>query len=259
MPETAAPILEVSDLRVRFGGVQAVDGATFDVREGSITALIGPNGAGKTTLAKDLFGLVKLREGRVTLRGADVTGAPPHEVTAQGMSYVPQVSNVFGSLTVQENLEVGGVLRKATIRERMDRMMTLFPRLGERRRQRAGTLSGGERQMLAMARALMPDPTVLLLDEPSAGLAPRAVGEVFETVSDINKAGVTIVMIEQNARRALAMADRGYVLESGQNRFEGPGPALLADAQVAELYLGGLERGRQKPPPPETVSPPSPG
>lgn len=239
--------------------VDILRGCTLTAAEGEIVVVIGPNGAGKSTLAKAIFGLVKLREGKVVLRGKDITGAHTHEVTAQGMNYVPQVGNVFPSLTVQENLEVGGVLRRRETRERMDRMMTLFPRLGERRRQRAGTLSGGERQMLAMARALMPDPAVLLLDEPSAGLAPRAVGEVFKTVADINGAGVTIVMIEQNARRALAMADRGYVLESGQNRFEGPGPALLADAQVAELYLGGLERGRQKPPPPETVSPPSPG
>ena len=185
--------------------VDILRGCTLTAAGGEIVVVIGPNGAGKSTLAKAIFGLVKLREGKVVLRGKDITGAHTHEVTAQGMSYVPQVGNVFPSLTVQENLEVGGVLRRRETRERMDRMMTLFPRLGERRRQRAGTLSGGERQMLAMARALMPDPAVLLLDEPSAGLAPRAVGEVFETVADINGAGVTIVMIEQNARRALAV------------------------------------------------------
>jgi ABC-type branched-subunit amino acid transport system ATPase component len=219
--------------------VDILRGCTLTAADGEVVVVIGPNGAGKSTLAKAVFGLVKLREGRVRLRGVDVTGAAPHEVTARGMSYVPQVANVFGSLTVQENLEVGGVLRRRAIRERMDEMMALFPRLGERRRQRAGTLSGGERQMLAMARALMPDPTVLLLDEPSAGLAPRAVGEVFDTVAAINRAGVTIVMIEQNARRALALADRGYVLEGGRNRFEGAGADLLSDPQVAELYLGG--------------------
>ncbi len=223
--------------------VDILRGCTLTAAEGEIVVVIGPNGAGKSTLAKAIFGLVRLREGRVLLRGQDITGAHTHEVTAQGMSYVPQVGNVFPSLTVLENLEVGGVLRRRQTRERMDRMMTLFPRLGERRRQRAGTLSGGERQMLAMARALMPDPAVLLLDEPSAGLAPRAVGEVFETVADINGSGVTIVMIEQNARRALGVADRGYVLENGQNRFEGAGDALLTDPQVAELYLGGAPRG----------------
>ena len=232
--------------------VDILRGCTLIAGAGELVVVIGPNGAGKSTLAKAIFGLVKLREGRVMLRGQDITGAHTHEVTAGGMSYVPQVNNVFGSLTVQENLEVGGVLRRAQTRERMDAMMTLFPRLGERRRQRAGTLSGGERQMLAMARALMPDPTVLLLDEPSAGLAPRAVGEVFETVADINGSGVTIVMIEQNARRALSLADRGYVLEGGQNRFEGAGDALLTDPQVAELYLGGAAaRGRLEPPPRE--------
>ena len=231
--------------------VDILRGCTHTAAGGEIVVVIGPNGAGKSTLAKAIFGLVKLREGKVFLRGKDITGAHTHEVTAQGMSYVPQVGNVFPSLTVQENLEVGGVLRRAQTRERMDTMMTLFPRLGERRRQRAGTLSGGERQMLAMARALMPDPAVLLLDEPSAGLAPRAVGEVFETVADINGSGVTIVMIEQNARRALGVADRGYVLEGGQNRFEGAGDALLSDPQVAELYLGGGRRGRPEPSPRE--------
>jgi ABC-type branched-subunit amino acid transport system ATPase component len=225
--------------------VDILRGCNLIAAEGEIVVVIGPNGAGKSTLAKAIFGLVRLREGRVLLRGQDITGAHTHEITAQGMSYVPQVGNVFPSLTVLENLEVGGVLRRRETRERMDRMMTLFPRLGERRRQRAGTLSGGERQMLAMARALMPDPAVLLLDEPSAGLAPRAVGEVFETVADINGAGVTIVMIEQNARRALGLAARGYVLENGQNRFEGAGDALLSDPQVADLYLGGAAaRGR---------------
>jgi ABC-type branched-subunit amino acid transport system ATPase component len=219
--------------------VDILRGCTLTAAEGEVVVVIGPNGAGKSTLAKAIFGLVPVREGTVTLRGEEVTGAAPHEVTARGMSYVPQVANVFGSLSVQENLEVGGVLARARTGARMAEMMELFPRLGERRRQRAGTLSGGERQMLAMARALMPDPSVLLLDEPSAGLAPRAVGEVFDTVAEINRAGVTIVMIEQNARRALALADRGYVLEGGTNRFEGPGDALLVDPQVAELYLGG--------------------
>ena len=239
--------------------VDILRGCTLTAAEGEMVVVIGPNGAGKSTLAKAIFGLVKLREGRVELRGHDITGAHTHEVTAQGMSYVPQVGNVFGSLTVQENLEVGGVLRRRQARERMDEMVALFPRLGERRRQRAGTLSGGERQMLAMARALMPDPTVLLLDEPSAGLAPRAVGEVFETIADINNSGVTIVMIEQNARRALGLADRGYVLENGQNRFEGTGDALLTDPQVAELYLGGAAaRGRPEPPPREETAPTTP-
>ncbi|WP_217914812.1 ABC transporter ATP-binding protein [Miltoncostaea marina] len=258
-PTTAPgePVLVASGL---VGGyVEEADilrGCSLTASDGEVVVVIGPNGAGKSTLAKAIFGLVRVREGTVTLRGHDITSAAPHEVTARGMSYVPQVANVFGSLSVQENLEVGGILDRGSIRERMDRMMTLFPRLRERRRQRAGTLSGGERQMLAMARALMPDPSVLLLDEPSAGLAPRAVGEVFDTVAEINEAGVTIVMIEQNARRALALADRGYVLEGGQNRFEGAGDALLTDPQVAELYLGGTTSGgRPEPPPRERAAP----
>jgi ABC-type branched-subunit amino acid transport system ATPase component len=252
------PVLHADNL---VGGyVEEVDilrGCTLTAAEGELVVVIGPNGAGKSTLAKAIFGLVRVREGRVRLRGVDVTGAPPHEVTARGMSYVPQVANVFGSLTVQENLEVGGVLRKRHIRERAQEMLELFPPLLVRRRQRAGTLSGGQRQMLAMARALMPDPTVLLLDEPSAGLAPQAVTQVFETVADINRSGVTVVMIEQNARRALALADRGYVLEGGSTRFEGTGAQLLAAPQVAELYLGGVERGRPEPPPSAAVTPPS--
>jgi ABC-type branched-subunit amino acid transport system ATPase component len=255
---TRAPVLVAEGL---VGGyvpeVDILRGCTLTASDGEVVVVIGPNGAGKSTLAKAVFGLITLREGSVTLRGEDITGAAPHQVTSKGMSYVPQVANVFGSLTVQENLEIGGVLRRNLMHERMDAMMALFPRLGERRRQRAGTLSGGERQMLAMARALMPDPSVLLLDEPSAGLAPRAVGEVFDTVAEINAAGVTIVMIEQNARRALAIADRGYVLEGGQNRFEGPGPSLLTDPQVAELYLGGAGAGGRPEPPPLTgTSPP---
>ena len=178
----------------------------------------------------------------MTLRDDDITRAPPHRITAKGMSYVPQVANVFTTLTVQENLEIGGVLRRSALRRRLDDMYALFPRLAERSRQRAGTMSGGERQMLAMARALMPEPAVLLLDEPSAGLAPQIVGEVFDTCGEINRAGVTVVMIEQNARRALAFADRGYVLEGGQNRYTGTGRELLADPKVAELYLGGTSR-----------------
>ena len=254
---TDAPILVAEGL---VGGyvpeVDILRGCTLTAADGEVVVVIGPNGAGKSTLAKAVFGLINLREGSVTLRGEDITGAAPHRVTSKGMSYVPQVANVFASLTVQENLEIGGVLRRGEMRERMDAMMSLFPRLGERRRQRAGTLSGGERQMLAMARALMPDPSVLLLDEPSAGLAPRAVGEVFDTVARINDAGVTIVMIEQNARRALALADRGYVLEGGQNRFEGPGPSLLTDPQVAELYLGGAGAGERPEPPPRVAPTP---
>jgi neutral amino acid transport system ATP-binding protein len=235
-------VLEVEELVA--GYVPEVDilrGVKFAVREGEIATVIGPNGAGKSTLIKSIFGLLPPREGRVVLRGEDLTGLRPHSITRRGMSYVPQLDNVFQSLTVEENLEMGA-LDPSKAKEGMTRVYEFFPRLGERRSQAAGTMSGGERQMLAMGRALMPDPEVLLLDEPSAGLAPAFVEAIFERVEEINSHGVTIVMVEQNARRALAMSDRGYVLDLGQNRFEGRGKELLEDPKVAELYLGGTAR-----------------
>jgi neutral amino acid transport system ATP-binding protein len=221
--------------------VDILNGVSIRVGKGQIVTVIGPNGAGKSTLIKTVFGLLPPREGRVLLRGEDLTGLAPHTITRRGMSYVPQLENVFLSLTVEENLQMGSLDRSRT-RERIGDMYELFPRLGERRTQAAGTLSGGERQMLAMARALMPDPQVLLIDEPSAGLAPAFVEAIFAKVEDINRAGVTVVMVEQNARRALGMSDRGYVLDLGRNRFEGSGEDLLHDPKVAELYLGGTAR-----------------
>ena len=221
--------------------VDILNDVSFAVAEGEIATVVGPNGAGKSTLIRAIFGLLRPRAGRVTLRGEDLTGLEPHAIARRGMSYVPQLDNVFPSLSVEENLEMGSLERSHT-RERVAAMYELFPRLGERRRQAAGTMSGGERQMLAMARALMPDPHVLLLDEPSAGLAPAFVEATFAQVREINEAGVTVVMVEQNARRALAMSDRGYVLDLGRNRFQGAGHDLLDDPQVAELYLGGTAR-----------------
>ncbi|MGZ5329686.1 MAG: ABC transporter ATP-binding protein [Solirubrobacterales bacterium] len=221
--------------------VDILRGVDMTLREGEIVTIVGPNGAGKSTLIKAIFGLLRPRSGRVALRGEELTGFPPHTIARRGMSYVPQLDNVFQSLSVQENLEMGA-FDQSTAGERMDTMYELFPRLGERRAQAAGTMSGGERQMLAMGRALMPDPQVLLLDEPSAGLAPAFVEAIFEKIADVNDAGVTIVMVEQNASRALAMSDRGYVLDLGQNRFEGPGAELLSDPKVADLYLGGTAR-----------------
>jgi ABC-type branched-subunit amino acid transport system ATPase component len=221
--------------------VDILNGVDLTVNEGEIATVIGPNGAGKSTLIKSIFGLLPPREGRVVLRDEDLTGLRPHLITRRGMSYVPQLDNVFLSLTVEENLEMGA-LEQRTADERIKAMYEIFPRLGERRSQAAGTMSGGERQMVAMARALMPEPQVLLLDEPSAGLAPAFVEAIFEKIEEINSHGVTIVMVEQNARRALAMSDRGYVLDVGQNRFQGPGKELLNDPKVAELYLGGTAR-----------------
>ena len=223
--------------------VDILGGVDVEVRDGEIVTVVGPNGAGKSTLIKTIFGLLKPREGRVELRDEDISGEKPHNITRRGMSYVPQLDNVFPSLTVEENLVIGALARPGTDRgERIAAMYDLFPRLGERRRQAAGTMSGGERQMVAMARALVPEPDVLLLDEPSAGLAPAFVDTIFEKIEDINATGVTIMMVEQNARRALRMSDRGYVLDLGRNRFHGAGQELLDDPKVAELYLGGTAR-----------------
>ena len=237
----AKSVLRVNDLVAGYTPeVDILNDVELDVREGEIVTIVGPNGAGKSTLMKAVFGLVRPRAGRIELHGESITGERPHNVTRKGVSYVPQLDNVFPSLTVRENLELGAVAGSSIdVDERMERMFELFPRLEERQRQQAGTMSGGERQMLAMARALMPEPHVLLLDEPSAGLAPAFVDAIFEKVEEVNATGVTILMVEQNARRALAMSDRGYVLDLGTNRFEGPGSELLADPKVADLYLGG--------------------
>jgi neutral amino acid transport system ATP-binding protein len=235
-------LLSVEDLVAGYvPEVDILNGVDLSVREGQIVTVIGPNGAGKSTLIKSVFGLLPPRRGLVTLRGEDLTGMQPHSITRRGMSYVPQLDNIFPSLTVDENLEMGA-LERGTARERIEAIYELFPRLGERSSQTAGTMSGGERQMLAMGRALIPEPQLLLLDEPSAGLAPAFVEAIFEKVEDINRQGVTIVMVEQNARRALGMSDRGYVLDLGQNRFEGSGKDLLGDPKVADLYLGGTSR-----------------
>jgi ABC-type branched-subunit amino acid transport system ATPase component len=224
--------------------VDILNGVTIEVAQGEIVTVVGPNGAGKSTLIKTIFGLLKPRKGSICLRGEEISGDKPHTITRRGMNYVPQLDNVFPSLTVEENLEVGSLDTSRT-RAQIDYMYDLFPRLGERRRQAAGTMSGGERQMVAMARALMTDPQVLLLDEPSAGLAPAFVEAIFEKIADVNRAGVTIVMVEQNARRALAMSDTGYVLDVGKNAFQGPGKELLSDDKVADLYLGGSARMRR--------------
>jgi branched-chain amino acid transport system ATP-binding protein len=221
--------------------VDILNGVSVRVSEGEIVTVIGPNGAGKSTLIKTVFGLLPPRSGQILFRDEEISGRRPHDITRLGLSYVPQLDNVFPSLTVDENLEMGSIDHSRTD-EQIERMYELFPRLGERTRQAVGTMSGGERQMVAMARALMPEPQVLLLDEPSAGLAPAFVDAIFQKVEEVNRSGVTIVMVEQNARRALAMSDRGYVLDLGQDRFEGPGKQLLEDPKVAELYLGGTAR-----------------
>jgi branched-chain amino acid transport system ATP-binding protein len=220
--------------------VDILNGVDMEVRDGEIVTIVGPNGAGKSTLMKAIFGLLSPRQGTVTLDGENVTGQAPHSITRKGVAYVAQLDNVFPSLSVRDNLELGAIAGgSGTVDERIDRMYTLFPRLAERSNQAAGTMSGGERQMVAMARALMPDPVLVLVDEPSAGLAPAFVDAIFEKLVEVNESGVTILMVEQNAKRALTMSDRGYVLDLGKSRFTGPGRELIADPKVAELYLGG--------------------
>ena len=223
-----------------FADVPILDGVDVTVARGEMVTIVGPNGAGKSTLVKAVIGLLRPWAGRILLRGEDITGRKPHVIVAQGVGYVAQRQNVFPTMTVAENLELGSLaLREGTFASRQADILELFPRLQERRRQLAGTLSGGERQMLALARALMASPDVLLLDEPSAGLAPMAVDAIFERIATINASGVAILMVEQNARRALAISHRGYVLDTGRNRFEGPGLELLANPEVVDLYLGG--------------------
>jgi branched-chain amino acid transport system ATP-binding protein len=240
----AEAVLAVEDLVAGYlPGVDILTGCSLRVGGDEIVGIIGPNGAGKSTLVKALFGLVTVRSGRVVLRGADITGRPAHQLVARGVGYVPQVRNVFPRLTVDENLRMGAYVRPAGLEGRRAELFGLFPRLVERRRQRAGLLSGGERQMLAMARALMTEPTVLLLDEPSAGLSPAMQDDVFDRVVEINRSGAAVVMVEQNARRCLEIAHRGYVLDQGRNAHEGPGDELLDDPRVIELYLGRLVGG----------------
>ncbi len=225
-------------------GVPILDGCTVELREGEVVGVIGPNGAGKSTLLKAIFGLVEVWGGTVSLRGEDISNQRPHRLVARGVGYVPQTDNVFPRLTVRENLEMGIYLRPGAWKERFRFVRDLFPLLGERAGQRAGDLSGGERQMVAIARALMMDPSVLLLDEPSAGLSPTYQDQVFRQIADINAAGVSIIMVEQNARRCLEVSHRGYVLDQGRNAFTGSGAQLLDDPRIVELYLGTLGRAR---------------
>lgn len=221
-------------------GVNILNGADLYCQPGELVAIIGPNGAGKSTLLKALFGLVKIHEGTVTLKDNEITNQRADQLVTKGIGFVPQTENVFPSLTIEENLEMGCYQEPKRFAERFDFVTELFPRLGERRKQRAGQLSGGERQMVAMGRALMMDPSVLLLDEPSAGLSPVLQDEVFVQTRNINKAGVSVIMVEQNARRCLQICDRGYVLDHGTNAYSGTGKSLSNDPKVIELYLGTL-------------------
>jgi ABC-type branched-subunit amino acid transport system ATPase component len=232
-------ILHVEDLTAGYGGSPVIEGVGIDARLGQLTVMVGPNGAGKSTLMKTIAGVVRPSGGRVVLNGVDVTGKAPERLVTLGMSYVPQLANVFPSLTVAENLEMGGFVRKAGTKERAAELMEMFPDLQAARRRPARTLSGGQRTMLAIARGLMLDPKTLLLDEPTAGLSPKIEGAVWERILEIRAAGVAVVVVEQNTRRALRHADRAYVLVNGRNRLEGTGQELADTEKLAAIYLGG--------------------
>ncbi|MBT4909576.1 MAG: ABC transporter ATP-binding protein [Microbacteriaceae bacterium] len=221
-------------------GVNILNGCNLVARQGELIGIIGPNGAGKSTLLKAIFGQCKVRSGEISLKGEDITGMKADKLVSRGVGYVPQNNNVFPSLTIEENLQMGVYQKPEKYKEGLELVTSLFSELGARLKQRAGSLSGGERQMVAMGRALMMNPSVLLLDEPSAGLSPVRQDEAFIRVSDINKAGVTTIMVEQNARRCLQICDRGYVLDQGKDAYTGSGRDLLEDPKVIELYLGSL-------------------
>jgi len=223
-------------------GVNILNGCDLHCDEGELVGIIGPNGAGKSTLLKAMLGMVNVRSGSITLRGDDITGAKAHQLVAKGVGFVPQTNNVFPRLTIEENLQMGLYHDPKKFPERFDYVAELFPALKTRRKQRAGSLSGGERQMVAMGRALMPNPSVLLLDEPSAGLSPALQDEVFIRCRQINATGVSIIMVEQNARRCLQICDRGYVLDQGRNAYTASGKDLMNDPKVIELYLGTLAK-----------------
>jgi len=238
---TATPVVEVNDVTAGYlPGVNILNGCSLVARQGELIGIIGPNGAGKSTLLKAIFGQVQVRSGSIKLEGEEITNLKANKLVARGVGFVPQTNNVFPSLTIEENLQMGLFQKPKVYAERLEFVTGIFAELGKRLKQRAGSLSGGERQMVAMSRALMMDPKVILLDEPSAGLSPVRQDEAFIRVSEINKAGVTTIMVEQNARRCLQICDRGYVLDQGRDAHTATGRELLVDPKVAELYLGTL-------------------
>ncbi|MET4582746.1 ABC-type branched-subunit amino acid transport system ATPase component [Conyzicola nivalis] len=240
-------VLRTTDLVAGYiPGVDILNGCSVYVEKGELVGIIGPNGAGKSTLLKAIFGQVNIRSGAIELNGGDITGLKADKLVSRGVGMVPQNNNVFPSLTIEENLEMGSYQKPKMFKERLEFVTDLFPELGKRLKQRAGALSGGERQMVAMSRALMMDPSVLLLDEPSAGLSPVRQDETFINISIINKAGVSVLIVEQNARRALQICDRGYVLDQGRDAYSGSGRELMNDPKVIELYLGTLAAGQEK-------------
>lgn len=233
-------LLEVTDLKVYYGVIQAIKGISFEVNQGEVVALIGANGAGKTTTLHTLSGLLPAKEGKIVFDGKDITKTPPHKIVSMGMAQVPEGRRVFQELSVLENLKLGAYTRsnKAEISETLERVYDRFPRLKERKNQVAGTLSGGEQQMLAMGRALMSKPRLILMDEPSMGLSPLLVTEIFDIIEEIRKGGTTVLLVEQNAKKALSIADRAYVLETGNITLSGPAAELINDESVKKAYLG---------------------
>ena len=234
-----AQILNVTDMNVYYGAIHAIKGISFDVSEGEIVTLIGANGAGKTTTLQTVSGLLRSRTGKVEFCGEDISRVPAHKIVERGLAQVPEGRRIFLQMTVQENLDMGAFIRKGSVEADMDRVFDLFPRLKERRKQIAGTLSGGEQQMLAMGRALMSSPKLLMLDEPSMGLAPILVEQIFDIIRNLHAAGTTILLVEQNAQMALSVADRAYVLETGKVTLSGTGAELAASEAVKKAYLGG--------------------
>ncbi|MDX2254587.1 MAG: ABC transporter ATP-binding protein [Pseudanabaenaceae cyanobacterium bins.39] len=238
-PSLNKPILNASNIVAGYvEGVDILQGANLVVYDGELVTVIGSNGAGKSTFAKAIFGLVPVRSGEILFGDRPITGLTPEAIVRLGISYVPQIANVFPSLSVADNLEMGAYIRQGNLQALKDKIYDIFPVLSKRRQQRAGTLSGGERQMLAMGRALMLEPKLLILDEPSAALSPILVQDIFNLIQSINQSGTSIILVEQNARKALAIADRGYVMHLGKDEFTGKGIDLLNDPEVAELYLG---------------------
>ena len=232
-------LIELKDVVAGYGGAPILNGVNISIDEADIGVIVGPNGAGKSTSLKAIFGLLKVTSGSIRFKGEEIANSLPDRLVPLGLSFVPQEKNVFTSMTCEENLEMGAFVRRDDFADTLAMVYDMFPPVKEKRHQKAGELSGGQRQMVAMGRALMSNPKLLMLDEPSAGLSPRYVLEIFETVVRINKAGVGILMVEQNARQALAFASKGFVLANGQNRFTGTGPELIADPEVAKSFLGG--------------------
>jgi branched-chain amino acid transport system ATP-binding protein len=232
-------LLSMQNVRGGYGDADILQGVSIDVAPREIVVIVGPNGAGKSTAMKAVFGLLNVRSGHIVFEGEDITGWAPERIVRRGICYVPQVDNVFRDMTVQENLEMGAFLRSGDLSAAYDRIYTLFPDLKQKRRALAGDLSGGQRQMVAMGRALMLSPRLLLLDEPTAGLSPKYMEQIFQITRDVRDTGVSILLVEQHAKQALAFCDRGYVLATGSNRHTGTGAALLADREVAQMFLGG--------------------